>query len=255
MRREPKLTFRIIRRCAFDCPLCSTFSGVKRRGEMRQSDFRAAMDILATCDFRGTLNVSGGETTLHGRLCSMLRYASVRLPLARIAVFTNGDWVGRPGWRRRLRRMLAGPNVLVRFSLDRQHAQGAIRGAGRKITRKRLEAAERNRLRQAGQFLDACLASGAKPGVNFDFAFKGTADEARAYMRDLGPVPVYTIRLRRDPDKRPKEPGFFAVDAQENGSPLVYPTLGHIPRGEHMGGLETLATALEINRRSLERLR
>ena len=91
----------------------------------------------------------------------------------------------------------------------------------------------------------------AQPGVNFDFAFKGSLEEGRAYTRELGEVPLYLIRFRPFPAERPKEPGFFAIDVDEENRPEVYLTLGHIPAHESFGGLDTLAAALEINRKAV----
>ena len=246
-RREPKVSLRIIRRCNYACPYCSTSSSLTRPGKMRFADFRTAVRILADCGFHGNLNISGGEPSLHPRLPSMLEYASAGLPRAGISVFTNGEWVGRSAWQARLSGLLAGPNVLVRFSLDREHAEGALR-AKRLPHQASVADMERRRMEKARLFLNACEALGAVSGRNYDFAFKGGLESAKAYMRDLGDVPVYTIRFRRDPDRRPQEYGFLAIDVDENDHVFVYPTLGHIPSGEPLGGLETLPAALEINR-------
>jgi hypothetical protein len=247
MWKEPKITFRIIRRCSFDCPGCSTFSTLTRKGAIRVRDFRKAVDILATHDFRGTMNISGGEPTFHRGLPDMIRYASARLPSARIAVFTHGDWVGRRGWRRKLKRLAGGDNVLLRFSMDPQHVQGAILASGSPLTDELEVSVERERMAKARLFRDACTDG----GIPFDFAFKGSSAQARRYLRELGEAPVYLIRFRAEPDKRPKEPGFFAVDVQEDSSILVYPSLGHIPAGEPLGGIETLPAALELNRKAV----
>jgi hypothetical protein len=40
----------------------------------------------------------------------------------------------------------------------------------------------------------------------------------------------------------------MAVDLDKDGRALVYPTLGHIPAGEALGGLDTLPEALRMNR-------
>ena len=220
-----------------------------------RADFCKAVDILATERFRGQLNVSGGETTLHPALEAMLTYAAEWLEKACIAVFTNGDWVGFPGWRKRLEALLAGPNVLVRFSLDRQHAEGAVLARASGLDERLVKAVELERLDKARMFLHACRKLGAVPGVNFDFAFKGSLQEGREYTKDLGEVPLYLIRFRRDPSHRRKEFGFLAVDVDGHDSVAVYPTLGHIPTGESLGGLETLAAALEMNRNALSEVR
>jgi hypothetical protein len=245
---EPKLTFRIIRRCNFSCPRCSTFSKLNRKGIMKLSDFRKGIDILETSNFSGTLNISGGEPTLHRELPSMIRYASAKLSAAHIVVFTNGDWVGRRGWRQRLKRFAGGPNVLIRFSLDHQHVQGAILALRKPLNAHHIKSIEHERMDKAKCFRDACHAG----GICFDFAYKGSMVNARRYMRELGDVPVYLIRFRKDPDIRPKKKGFFAVDVQENNSVLVYPTLGHIPAGEPLGGIETLSRALKINKKKIQ---
>jgi hypothetical protein len=248
MNTEPKVTFRIIRRCNFDCPGCSTFSTMHRKGIMRMSDFQAAVNILRDYEFCGVLNISGGEPTLHRGLPVMIRYASSNLPAARIALFTNGDWVGRPGWKQRLKRLAVGPNVLIRFSLDVQHAQGAILAACQSINAANLKRVEQERIDKAKLFKEACI----EFGFHFDYAFKGSYTNARRYMRELGDVPVYLIRLRKNPDRRPKKWGFFAVDVEEDGGILVYPTLGHIPVNEPLGGMDALPIALEINRKAMQ---
>lgn len=250
-RVQPKISFRIIRSCNFDCPGCSTFSHRDRKGAVRPDDFRRAVDILASCNFEGILNLSGGEPTFHKDLPSLTRYASLRLPEARIALFTHGDWVGAPGWEQKLGSLFVGKNVLIRFSLDRQHSEGALLALEGKVTRNRLAAVESRRKGKARLFKDAMLSLEAVPGENFDFAFKGSLPEARRYMAGLGHVPVYLIRFRADPEDRPKEYGFLAVDVQEDNELLVYPTLGHIPTGEPLGGIETLSRALEWNRTAL----
>ena len=250
--REPKVTFRIIRRCNFDCPGCSTFSSLDRKGKVRIEDFRRAIDLLHTCNFRGVLNISGGEPTFHEDLPAMLKYASRKLKNGRIALFTNGDWIGNPGWRKKLEDLFIDANILIRFSLDRQHAQGALRAAGVTPTRARINTVEKQRKRKGRLFTDAMQSLAAVPGVNFDFAFKGSAAQAREYVRGMGKVPIYFIRFRKNPEKRPKDFGFLAIDVQKDDTLLVYPTLGHIPSGEPLGGLESLPHALDMNREALK---
>lgn len=253
IRFEPKITFRIIRTCNFACPRCSTFSHTKRKGAVRLNDFKRAIDILASCNFEGILNISGGEPTFHKDLPSLIRCASEALPKARIAVFTNGDWIGVDDWQRKLRSIFVGKNVLIRFSLDRQHAEGAVLAAGGSVKGNRLGTVEKQRKQKARLFKDVMLSLKALPAVNFDFAFKGSISEARRYMADMGDMPVYLIRFRAEPDKRPKEYGFLAIDVQDNNDLLVYPTLGHIPSGESLGGIETLSHAVELNRNALKK--
>lgn len=247
-RAEPKVSIRVLHRCNFRCPACSTFSSPERKGVLAVSDVERALEVLATEDFQGQLNFSGGETTLHPDLPAMLALAAERLGKAHVAVFTNGDWVGPDGWEDRLHSFLAGPNVLVRFSLDRQHAGGAALARGEPLDEDRVRAVEAERFDKARMFLEACRALGAKPGANYDFAFKGSFDEGREYTACLGDVPLYLIRFREDPSRRPKAFGFLAVDVDEDGRVLVFPTLGHIPSDEPLGGLETLAEALAMNR-------
>ena len=215
-------------------------------------DFKRAIDILGNCRFHGALNLSGGEPTFHDQLPELLDYASAKLQDARISLFTNGSWIGEEGWREKLGTLFPSDNVLIRFSHDRQHSEGFLRAAGLKPDAKQVSDMDRKRTRQAGMFRDAMLAIGARPGVNFDFAYKGTLQEAEAYMKDLGEVPVYLIKLREDPERRPREFGFLAIDVQDNDDLLVYPTLGHIPDREPLGGLETLEKALNLNRARLE---
>lgn len=252
-RLEPKITFRIIRSCNFDCPGCSTFSHRDRKGAVQRDDFERAIDILASSDFEGTLNLSGGEPTFHKDLPSLVQYASEGLPKARIALFTHGDWIGGLGWQERLRSLFGGSNVLIRFSLDRQHAEGALAAVHGKGSRKDLKSVEKERKEKARLFKNAMPSLEAVPGVHYDFAFKGSLAEARRYMAGLGDVPVYLIRFRADPEDRPKDYGFLAIDVQEDNGLLVYPTLGHIPTGEPLGGIETLARAVELNRTELKK--
>ncbi len=250
---EPKITVRIIGRCNFSCPHCSSFSDPGRRGQMSGESFRRAVGILAAEDFRGQLNISGGETTLHPDLAEFVSCASAGLPGARIAVFTNGDWVGRPGWRDDLRWLLGKPNVCVRFSIDRQHAEGKARAlaAGGRVSQAAIRGIEEERLAKAADFLAACRNERAEPGVHFDFAFKGTREEALRYLSPLGSVPVYPIRFRKNPAKRPKTMGFLAVDLDGDGRPWVYLTLAHIAEHDPLGGLEALASALNEHRRAI----
>lgn len=248
---EPKLSVRIIGRCNFRCSACSTFSGPERSGRLSSSDFGRILDVLAENDFRGVVNLSGGETTLHPGLGSFVFQAASRLPGAKVVVFTNGDWVGRGRWRDRLRSLLRENRVLVRFSIDGQHAEGKARAlalGGRTVS---LEKIERERLEKASLFLEACLAENAVGGRNFDFAFKGTVEEAKDYLASLGDVPVYPIAFQKDPSRRPDTMGYLAVDLEEDGRPRVYLTLGHAGRREAMGGIESLGQALRMNRRAL----
>ena len=69
---DPKASIRILHRCNFRCPACSTFSGPDCKGMMSLVDFCKAVEILATERFQGQLNVSGGEPTLHPALEAML---------------------------------------------------------------------------------------------------------------------------------------------------------------------------------------
>jgi hypothetical protein len=217
---------------------------------MHSSDFRRIIDILTKESFRGVLNISGGEPTLHPDLPAMLAYCSMRLRDARIVVFTNGHWVGNPRWQATLKGLFAGRNILVRFSLDRQHAEGAALASGY-TDEQILREIEVSRFWKAHAFFDACVAEGLIPGEHFDFAFKGSAEEAGGYLSTLGEAPVYLIRFQKDPANRQKELGYFAVDLSEDGQPLVFLTLGHIPSGESLGGIENLPEALEINRKAL----
>ena len=251
--RDPVCTVRILHHCNFRCPACSTFSGPNGRGMISLRDFCSAVDILSAEGFKGQLNISGGETTLHHQLDAMLAYSAERLGQARICVFTNGHWIGLPGWRDRLRSFLSGPNVVVRFSLDRQHAEGEVRARYNEWNEDQVRSSEAARMEKAQSFLQACLEMNAKPGINFDFAFKGSLEEGRAYTSPLGEAPLYLITFRPFPAKRSKEPGFFAIDIDAENRPKVYPTLGHISAHEPLGGLETLAMALEMNRKALRK--
>jgi hypothetical protein len=251
---EPKLTIRIIGRCGFRCQACSTFSGPERPGLLSLSYFKQIVALLVKHNYYGVLNISGGETTFHPRLLKIVSLASSHLPQARIAVFTNGDWVGQKGWRSRLTSLLKYPNVLVRFSLDKEHAEGKARAVFGSAGAERIAEIEKERLEKAQLFLEGCRKKGAKPGHNFDFAFKGTLSEARAYLASLGDVPVYPIIFQKDPVNRPKQMGFMAVDLDRRGRPLVFLTLGHLSREESMGGLDQLPSALEQHRQALKRL-
>jgi len=252
-RNEPKVTFRIMRRCDFKCPACSTFSGPDKKGTMRVADFKKAVDILAAENFRGVVNISGGEPSLHPKLMEIVRYASGRLPAASIIVFTNGCWVGRSHWRGRLRQLLGLPNVTIRFSLDREHAEGALRATREPADNTRMRKVESALFKKASLFLEACQAEHALPGVDFDFAFKGSRRAAKKYLGGLGEVPLYLIRFWKDPTLWPKAMGFFAVEVDQNNDVLVYPTVGHAATGRPLGGLDTLPAALEMNRNALKR--
>lgn len=247
---EPKVTIRVIGRCNFRCPACSTFSNPERAGVLSLSDFEQIVHLLAQEDFRGVVNLSGGEPTLHPHLKKMIQQLSRTLPEARVVLFTNGSWVGAPGWRRQLAAFLAEPRVLVRFSLDRHHLEGALRGQGQAPSTIRLAEMKERLFGQARAFLSACSAMGARPGQQFDIAYKGTWQEARDYLAPLGNPPIYPITWQKDPARRPKQWGYLAIDLNDQGRPLVYPTLGHLPR-EPLGGLDTLPRALEMNRRLL----
>jgi hypothetical protein len=243
---DPRITIRLIHDCNFRCARCSTFSGPGRSGRMRMADFSRTIDLLAGEGFHGTINVSGGETTLHPRLADMLRIAAERLPRSTVTVFTNGSWVGRRNWERRLRALAAGPNVIINYSLDRQHVEGARRmSPGRSI-----EDVETELFDRARRFVDACRQI---PGIRFRFAFKGTAREAARYLRRLGEVPIYLIQFQKFPARRPKTPGVAAVEVDRTNRVLVFPTLGHIPRGEALGGLDTLRAALQFNREAIRK--
>jgi len=248
---DPRLTVRIIGVCNFRCPACSTFSSPERKGLLPLSELKQIIDILVRENFHGALHFSGGETTLHPDLKDMVTLAARDLRNSRIVVFTNGDWVGAPGWTGRLQGLFAEANVLVRFSLDRQHAVGKSKALFGHVREKTVADVEKERLEQARSFLAACLALRVKPGLNFDFAFKGTLDEAKKYMRLLGDVPVYPIQFQKSPARRPKHMGTMAVDLDSDGRARVFVTLGHIPRGEALGGIQTLPLALRMNRRAL----
>jgi len=250
-RLEPKLTIRIIGRCDFHCPSCSTFSSPRRKGLLSLNDFERILRLLSKSGFRGPLHLSGGETTLHPELAKMISLASRGLAASKIAVFTNGNWIGTPGWRDHLKRMFCSPNVLVRFSLDPQHVLGKAAALSLEASDRSLEESRRDLFAKAAAFLAACREEGTKPAVNFDLAFKGRISEARDYLAPLGNVPLYLIQFRKHPERRPKRMGFMAVDLDHEGRPRVYPTLGHIPGGEALGGIETLPSALDLNRRAL----
>ena len=251
---EPKLTIRIIGRCGFRCPDCSAFSGPERPGLLSISHFRQIISLLVKHDFHGALNISGGETTFHPQLLKIVSLASRHLPRARIVVFTNGDWVGRQRWRSLLKSLLKYPNVLVRFSLDKEHAEGKARAVSGSAGAERVAEIEKERLGKARLFLEACRIEGARPGLNYDFAFKGTISEGQAYMASMGDVPIYPLFFQRNPAKRPKQMGFLAVDFDRQGRPLVFLTLGHLSREEPMGDLDQLPLALAQNREALKGL-
>ena len=248
---EPKLTIRVIGRCNFHCPACSTFSSPGRKGILSVDDFHKIVDILRQVNFRGVLNISGGEPTLHPHLRPLMRWASEQLTAAKIILFTNGDWVRRKGWRNRLVELMESSNVLVRFSLDRQHAQGKAIASGINPHGRELSRIEAQRLAKARDFIRACREDGRHPGLDFDFAYKGSVQEARSYMSILGDVPVYPIEFQENPGIRPKQMGYLAVDIDDNGHPWVYMTLGHLSRNEPLGGIPALPEAIEENRKAL----
>jgi hypothetical protein len=244
---EPKLTIRVMGRCNFRCPLCSTFSSPERPGRLKVRDFKRAIDILKSKRFQGILNISGGEPLLHPDLVKMLSYAVKNLRDAKFVLFTNGFWVGQPHWKARLKRIMSMSGVLLRFSIDRQHVDGAVMARG-KLTSKAIVGTKAIYIQKALALKAESERLKAKPGKNFDFAYKGTPGEAREYLRELGNAPIYPILLQKNPRKRPREYGYMAIDIDESGRPLVYLTLGHLARGAPHGGLDCLGEAIEINR-------
>jgi uncharacterized Fe-S cluster-containing radical SAM superfamily protein len=249
--QDPKLTVRIIRRCNFRCPACSTFSNPERKGLLSLADLREIINLLVRENFRGVFNMSGGETTLHPELADMVFLASSHLKESKIVVFTNGDWIGSEDWSERLQDLLIGPNILIRFSLDRQHAEGKARALFGQFTEKIVEEVEKERLDKARDFMAACLKLGAIPGQNFDFAYKGNLSDAKKYMSSLGNVPIYPLKFQKNPARRHKRMGYMAVDVDPDGRARVYLTLGHIPRHEALGGIPALPLALKMNREAL----
>ena len=183
----------------------------------------------------------------------MLELLSRGLPDAVVVSFTNGSWLGIDGWQDKLRRLVSFPNVLLRLSIDRQHAMGALSVARRTdpdVTYKDMEALM---FQQAASFLKESAAIGVRPGLDYDLAYKGPLETAERYLSELGAVPVYPIRFHKDPLNRPRSLGYLAIDIDTEGRPFVFPTLGHVLRWEPLGGLETLGEALELNRSYLQR--
>jgi len=239
---------RILNRCNFRCPACPTSSGPHRRGRLSLADFRRIIDTLAAAHFAGDLTIVGGEAALHPDLPAMLTEASRRLPAVSISVYTNGSWVGSSGWRDRLGELLAGPNVQVRFSLDRRHAEGAIRARTSRPADRLIQGMERERLEQARLFRDACLDQGAAPGVNFGFALTGSLEEARLYAGSLGDVPLCLNRARRDRSRLSAPDRLVIVGVDDEGCASVScATDGLTPR-RRLGGLEALPAALAMSR-------
>ncbi|MBM3858044.1 MAG: radical SAM protein [Verrucomicrobia bacterium] len=234
---DPRVTIRVIHDCNFHCPRCSTFSVPGHPARMRLPQFRRAINILVREKFHGALTISGGEPTLHPRLPDMIRYASTQLPQSTLIVFTNGSWVGAKNWKRALRGLLGGPNVVIHYSFDRQHVEGASRAAGADMKTALFD--------RARQFVRAT------PPSRFRMAFKGALPEAKQFLHPLGHVPIYLIHFEKQPARRRKKPGVLAVEVSRDNRMEVFPTLGHIPRGESLGGLETLAEALQWNRKAL----
>lgn len=248
---EPKITIRIIGRCNFHCPSCSTASHPGRKGLMLFSDFKKIIVCLQKEDFSGVLNLSGGEPTLHKNLVKMVRFAASHLTQSKIVIFTNGTWIGKPWWRHKLQNLLTHPNTLVRLSLDRQHVMGALNASGLESTSENIRKTEAEHFAWALAFKRACLSYDARPGTDFDFAFKGSRQEAATYLAPLGNVPVYSIAFQKKPASRPKKYGYFGIDINAAGKPIVFPTLGHILKNKPLGGIEQLPRALELNRRWL----
>lgn len=104
---------------------------------------------------------------------------------------------------------------------------------------------------RARAFVRACRDIGGR----FRIAYKGTRPEAAAYLRPLGSVPIHTIAFQRNPRRRRKVPGVFAIEVNRHERVEVFPTLGHIPRGEALGGLETIAEALRQSRAAVRKER
>jgi len=243
---EPKLTIRVLKRCNFRCPLCATFSSPDEWAALSLAQIKTIAENLSMEEFAGVINVSGGETTLHPELEAILAALSAGVSRARIVLFTNGSWIGFPGWQSRLDRWLSIPNVLIRLSMDAQHIQGEAAATGREPEAVRLRSFKR-----AAAFLEACRKAGARPGIRYDFAFKGTEQEARAFLHDLGQVPLYLITFQKDPHNRPRVDGYFAVDVDDAGAAAVYLTIGHFASRESIGGLDRIPEALSHNRKKL----
>ncbi|MDG4551996.1 MAG: radical SAM protein [Candidatus Contendobacter sp.] len=250
---DPKVSIRIIGQCNFRCPACCTGSSPSRKGILSPDDFERVVDILAEERFRGILNLSGGEPTLHPDLPDMLALLASRLPENRVILFTNGSWIGQPDWRRRLTSFLSFSQVTVRLSLDRHHVVGALRASAMPRVRASFDYLEQVAFRRAQAFLDHCVAGGGIPGRHFDVAFKGDREAAQSYLAPLGEAPVYCIELEKKPEKRAKKLGYLAVDLDDAGYPMVYLTLGHVLRNEPFGGIDALPKALAINREALSR--
>ncbi|MDG4598042.1 MAG: radical SAM protein [Candidatus Contendobacter sp.] len=250
---DPKVSIRIIGECNFRCPSCCTKSSPSRGGVLSIGDFESIVDLLAEERFKGVLNLSGGEPTLHPDLPNMLAVLASRLPENRVILFTNGSWVGQPDWRHRLTFFLSFAQVTVRLSLDRHHVVGALRASDIPCDRASFDDLERVAFRRARAFLDHCVARGGIPGRHFDVAFKGDHEAAKSYLAPLGEVPTYCIELEKKPEKRAKRLGYLAVDLDDLGYPMVYLTLGHVLRNEPYGGIDTLPKALAINRQALNR--
>jgi uncharacterized Fe-S cluster-containing radical SAM superfamily protein len=243
---EPKLTIRVLKRCNFRCPSCATFSSPDEWAKLSLAEIRVIAENLRREEFSGVINVSGGETTLHPELDAILATLSAGVTKARIVLFTNGSWIGSSGWQLRLDRFLSFPNVLIRLSLDSEHVQGEANATG-----KDLDSVRKHSFERAGAFLEACLKAGATPGTRYDVAFKGTEREARTFLRELGPVPLYLITFQKDPHNRPRQDGYFAVDVDDAGAAAVYLTIGHFASRESLGGLNRIPEALSHNRKRL----
>lgn len=79
-------------RCNRDCSYCPVSTHEERVGEMSEELYRKIVDDLAAMDFRGHMNFHFyNEPLIDKRLEQFVRYASERIPLAELQVFTNGD--------------------------------------------------------------------------------------------------------------------------------------------------------------------
>jgi hypothetical protein len=203
---------------------------------------------LLEARFRGVINISGGEPTLHPDLEAIVTAVATGLADNKLILFTNGSWIGLTGWELRLKRLFSFANLLIRVSLDDEHVTGEARASGKDHRETQLLHASRTLA-----FLSLCRELGAVPAQQYDFAFKGTTDEAEHYYATagLGDVPIYPIEFQKSPRKRPRKPGYFAIDLDSDGRPAVYLTLGHLADGERFGGLETIGAALAYNRTRL----
>ena len=124
----------ITNHCNLECPICLVDN--RHNHHMSLQDFERILDGLVEKEGAiETINLSGGEPTLHPRLLELLDAAVARDEIARVSISSNGlRLAAEPG----LCEELARRGVYVSLQLDGLDpgALGALRGAGNQLAAK-----------------------------------------------------------------------------------------------------------------------